>query len=314
MMSSGLDSDALIALRRLRRHLTFWRVLALVGFALALFVTFKDNYVLHNEDHVARVSVEGVIVKDSYFLDMLDEIAKDKTAKAVVVEITSPGGTFTGGEAMYTALRRIAAEKPVVAVMGGIATSGAYMTAIAADRIYAGNGTITASIGVIMQSADVTGLLGKIGVKPEIIKSGAVKASPNPTEPLSEAARGQLQGIIDALHLQFMKMVAERRHLSVADVRERTGDGRIMLGPMALKAGLIDAIGDVNSARTWLAAERGISAELPVFDWEPEDPTPWWRQDAQSMASALFGNSLLSERLTLDGIQALWHPSISGER
>lgn len=313
-MSSGLDSDALLALRRLRRHLTVWRLLAVIGFSLALFVIFHDSYTLREEDHVARVNVEGMITKDRNFLDMLDDLANDHTVKAVIIEISSPGGTFTGGEAMYKAIRKLTETKPVVAVMGGMATSGAYMAAIAADRIYAGSGTITASIGVIMQSADVTGLLDKIGVKPEIIKSGAVKASPNPTEPLSPAARGQLQGIIDALHLQFMEMVAERRHLTVADVRERTGDGRIMLGPMAVKAGLVDAIGDVNSARLWLAADRSISADLPMYDWEPQDSTPWWRQSVSSMAAAFFGNSLLSERLRLDGIQALWHPSLSGER
>jgi protease IV len=313
-MSSGLDSDALLALRRLRRHLTWWRLLAVIGFSLALFVSIQDSGVLPKEAHVARIDIEGIIVEDKEFLAMLDALAKDKNVRAVIVDISSPGGTFTGGDAVYTALRRIGADKPVVAVMGGMATSGAYMAAIAADRIYAGYGTITGSVGVIMESADVTGLLDKLGIKPEIIKSGAVKASPNPTEPLSTAARDQLQSVINALHLRFMEMVAERRGMSIDAVRARTGDGRIMVGADAVEAGLIDAIGDVNSARAWLHQERGIPADLPMLEWAPDEPLAWWHERASSMASAIFGNLLLPERLRLDGIQALWHPSLSGGR
>lgn len=313
-MSSGLDSDALLALRRLRRHLTWWRLLAVIGFSLALFVSIQDSGVLPKGAHVARIDIEGVIVEDKEFLAMLDTLAKDKNVRAVIVDISSPGGTFTGGDSVYKALRRIGADKPVVAVMGGMATSGAYMAAIAADRIYAGYGTITGSIGVIMESADVTGLLDKLGIKPEIIKSGAVKASPNPTEPLSTAARDQLQSVINALHLRFMEMVAERRGMSVDAVRASTGDGRIMVGADALEAGLIDAIGDVNSARAWLHQERGIAADLPLLEWAPDEPLAWWHESVSSTASAIFGNLLLPERLRLDGIQALWHPSLSGGR
>jgi len=313
-MSTGLDSDALLALRRLRRHLTWWRLLAMAGFALAIFVSVRGGGVLPQDDHVARVPIEGIIVEDREFISMLDTIADDPQVKAVIADVSSPGGTFTGGEAVYVALRRISEKKPVVTVMRGIATSGAYMAAIGTDRIFAGHGTITGSVGVIMQSADVTGLMDMIGVKPEIMKSGALKATPNPMEILSPSAREQLQTVIDALHLRFMEMVAERRGMSVDEVRQRTGDGRIMTGDAALDAGLIDAIGDINSARLWLATDRNIPEELPLADWVPEDPLAWWRDGASSAVSVIFGKSLLPERLRLDGIQALWHPSMSGER
>lgn len=311
-MGSRLDSDALVAVGRLRRHLTVWRLLALVGFALALFVGAKDSDVLPEEDHVAWTAVEGIIVDDIEFTDMLDEIADDGSAKALIVYVDSPGGTFTGGDAMFRALRRVAETKPVVAVMGGVATSGAYMTAIGADRIYAGRGTITGSIGVIMQSADVTGLLDKIGIKPETMKSGALKATPNPAEELTPGARRQLQDVVDELHLRFMEMVAERRGLTLDQVRARTGDGRIMTGGTALDAGLVDAVGDENAARLWLAAERDVPESLPLIEWKVRDPLGWWRAGASSLAQAFLGKSLLPERLRLDGIQALWHPSLSG--
>lgn len=314
-MSSRLESDAIYALRRLRRSLTWWRVLTVIGFTLAvLSYVDRDAVVDAEHDHVAQVAVTGLIVNDPDFISMLDDIAENKHAKALLLDVDSPGGTFTGSDAVFKAIRRVADEKPVVAVMGGMATSGAYMSAIAADRIFAGRGTITGSIGVIMESADVTGLLEKIGVQPDIIKSGALKATPNPSEKLSSAARDQLQGIIDELHLMFMETVAERRSLSIEDVRARTGDGRIMTGPSALEAGLVDEIGDMDAARAWLASARGVDVGLPNEEWILEEEYDWLRRSLSSASTAIFGNSLLQERLRLDGILALWHPSISGGR
>ena len=311
-MGSRLDSDALMAIRRLRRHLTVWRLLAVIGFTLAVLLLIGERNGfggLDGDDHVARVTIEGVILADSEMIDLFDQIADDPTAKALIVDITSPGGTFDGGEAMYGALRRVADEKPVVAVMGGIATSGAYMTAIGADRIFASYGTITASIGVIMQSADVTDLLDKVGIKPETIKSGALKATPNPAEKLQPDARQQLQEVVNELHTRFAQMVADRRGMSLDAVLQRTGDGRIMTGSRALEANLIDEIGGYTDARTWLATAHEISTDLPVVDWQLDDPLYWWRDGAQSALSSIFGISLWTERLRLDGVLALWQPS-----
>ena len=311
-MGSRLDSDALMAIRRLRRHLTVWRLLAVIGFTLAVLLLIGERNGfggLNSDDHVARVSVDGVILADPEMIDLLDQIAEDPTAKALIVDITSPGGTFDGGEAMYGALRRVANKKPVVAVMGGIATSGAYMTAIGADRIFASYGTITASIGVIMQSADVTDLLDKVGIKPETIKSGALKATPNPAEKLLPDARQQLQEVVNELHMRFAQMVADRRGMSLDAVLQRTGDGRIMTGARALEANLIDEIGGYTDARAWLATAREVSADLPVLDWQLDDPLHWWRDGVQSALSSIFGISLWTERLRLDGVLALWQPS-----
>ncbi len=313
-MSSRLDSDAIYALRRLRRHLTWWRVLTVIGFTLAILANLDARDIKAGNDHVARVEITGIIVDDPDFVWMLDEIAEDAHVKALLLDIDSPGGTFTGSEAVFDALRRVAEQKPVVAVMGSMATSGAYMSAVAADRIFAGRGTITGSIGVIMQSADITDLMEKIGVTPEIIKSGDLKATPNPSEKLSDAARTQLQGVIDELHLAFMETVADRRHLTLDEVRARTGDGRIMTGPSALQAGLLDEIGNTDDARDWLSTEKGIDADLPQEEWYLDDEYDWLRAGASTVSRAFFGKSLLSESLRLDGILALWHPSISGGR
>lgn len=309
-MSAGLESDTILALRRLRRHLTVWRLLALVGFALAIFVTARDSAGLGDGEHVAAVEVEGVILKDTDVLAMLEDIGDDPDVKALIVNISSPGGTFGGGEAYFKALREVANNKPVVAIMGEMATSGAYMTAIGADRIYASRGTITGSIGVIMQSANVTGLLDKLGIEPQTIKSGPSKAVPNPLENLTPSARQQLQDIIDELQTMFLEMVSTRRGKSVAELRGIVGDGRIMTGASAAEVGLIDQVGDENDARLWLQSTHDVSTDLPVIEWAIQDPIAWWREVGASLSAAIFGKSLLSERLRLDGILALWHPSM----
>lgn len=310
-MSAGLEGDTILALRRLRRHLTVWRLLALVGFALAIGIGFRDSAGLSEGPHVASVEVEGIIVNDTDMLAMFEEIGDDPDVKALIVNISSPGGTFGGGEAYFKALREVANNKPVVAIMGEMATSGAYMTAIAADRIFASRGTITGSIGVIMQSANVTGLLDKLGIEPQTIKSGPSKAVPNPMEDLTPTARQQLQDIIDELQTMFLEMVSSRRDKSVAALRVIAGDGRIMTGASAADVGLIDQVGDQNDARLWLQSTHDVSAELPVIEWAIEDPIAWWREAGASMSAAIFGKSLLPERLRLDGILALWHPSMN---
>lgn len=310
-MSAGLEGDTILALRRLRRHLTVWRLLALVGFALAIGIGFRDSAGLSEGPHVASVEVEGIIVNDTDMLAMFEEIGDDPDVKALIVNISSPGGTFGGGEAYFKALREVANNKPVVAIMGEMATSGAYMTAIAADRIFASRGTITGSIGVIMQSANVTGLLDKLGIEPQTIKSGPSKAVPNPMEDLTPTARQQLQDIIDELQTMFLEMVSSRRDKSVAALRVIAGDGRIMTGASAADVGLIDQVGDQNDARLWLQSTHDVSTELPVIEWAIEDPIAWWREAGASMSAAIFGKSLLPERLRLDGILALWHPSMN---
>ncbi len=302
----SLGGDTVLALRRLRRHLTFWRLATVVAVALLVFLLVGEQGIIPHKDHVARVRVSGIIVEDSRVDDMLAELADDASAKAVVVEIDSPGGTFVGGEAMFDGLRRIAEKKPVVALMGGMATSGAYMTAIAADRIFARHGTVTGSIGVIMQTADVTGLLDKLGIKPETVKSGPLKAQPNPMEPFADKARAVTQEVIDELHGRFVAMVAGRRGMDAAKVKAELADGRIFTGDRALAVGLVDAIGDARAARAWLETEKGIAAGLPVIDWQPAEKFSWLRDGAES----LFGKALFSERLRLDGIVTVWHPPL----
>ena len=299
------ESDILVDRRRLKRGLVLWRVLAvvaLVATVVAVFARFDD---LALRDHVARISVEGLIVADPATIEALGDVADNARVKALIVRIDSPGGTFVGGESLYRALRRVAEQKPVIAVMGTVATSAGYMTAIAADRIFAHEGTITGSIGVMVQTTDITGLLGKLGVTAEAIKSSPLKATPSPLEPLTDEARAAAKSLIDDMHALFIAMVAERRGLDAARARE-LADGRVYSGRQALQIDLVDAIGDETEARSWLAETKGIPQDLPVREVEAERPGEKWLPNLESLA----GKMLFSERLILDGLVSVWHPDL----
>ena len=298
-----LDLDVLLDRRRLKRRLAVWRIVAIVALVAVALVGVGRFDGMLVRDHVARFAIEGVILEDFDALDALAEVADDSRVKALIVYIDSPGGTFVGGEMLFDALRNVAESKPVVAVMGTVATSAGYMAAVAADRIVARQGTITGSIGVIMQTMDITGLLEKIGVSAEAIKSAPLKATPSPLEPLTDEARAASQAIIDDMHMLFIDMVAERRGFDAERAR-KLADGRVYSGRQAVANNLIDAIGGEAEARRWLMAEKGIPESLPTREVEIEHPAEEWLADARGFSK----NMLFSERLTLDGLISVWHP------
>jgi len=300
------ETDLLVDRRRLKRHLVAWRILGIVALLVAVLVAldrFGGGATLR--DHVARLTVDGFIAEDRDMIEAIERVAEDPRAKALVVRIDSPGGTFVGGESLFRALRRVAEAKPVVAVMGTLATSAAYMAALGADRLFAHDGTITGSIGVIMQTADVTRLLDKLGVSAEAIKSGPLKAAPSPFEPLTDEVRAAVRAIIDDMHALFMDMVVSRRGLSPETVRV-LADGRVYSGRQAVENRLVDAIGDETDARAWLASEKGVPTSLPTFDARIRDEEPAWLPKLSAMGRKI----LFSERLTLDGLVSVWQPDL----
>ncbi len=299
----SLDADGLLDRRRLKRRIAFWRTLAIIASVAVVAIAVDRFSGIGDRDRVARLSVIGIIVEDHERDDALAEVAKDDRAKALIVRIDSPGGTTAGGEALYTALRQVAEEKPVVAVLGTLGASGGYMAAVAADHIIARETTITGSIGVLLQTAEFTGLLEKLGISTEAIKSAPLKAVPSPLEELTEEARAATQAVVDATHQWFVGLVAERRDLAL-EVAASLADGRVYTGRQALENDLIDALGGEREARAWLEEVHEVSSDLPVVDVEFGDK----REVIKDLFSILAGKTFLSERLILDGLVSVWHP------
>jgi protease-4 len=298
----AIDVDELLARRKLKRRLAFWRVAALVlvvGLALAVFGT-KGKAVL---PHIARVNIDGVIMDESKREKVLDDIAEDKTVKAVIVRIDSPGGTVVGSEIIYKGLRRIAKDKPVVAVISSMGASGGYIAALGCDRIYARDNSLTGSIGVIFQSPEFSKLMGNIGVSMNEVKSAPLKGGPSPFEPMSEDMRVSIKVMIDDAFDWFKDIVQERRKLTPEELAA-VSDGRVYSGRQAIPLKLVDALGGEKEAIEWLEKEKKLDKDLPVVDADKDEEFPFM---AKAMAM-VFGDTRLADRLSLDGVLALWQP------
>ena len=301
----SLDADYVVERRRLKRRLTFWRVLGVVALVAAVVAAAGRFDLRRQQDHVAQIAIGGLILDDPARDEAMKEVADDDKVKALLVKIDTPGGTYVGGEALYESLRRVGEKKPVVAIMGTTATSAGYMSALGSDHIVARSSTLTGSIGVILQTADVTGLLDKIGIKSVVVKSGPLKAQPNPLEKFSPAARKATEAIIADYFDMFVTLVAERRSLSREQVL-KLADGRIFSGRQAKKAGLVDALGAEPEARKWLSETHKIADSLPVKEVKVKHEDELWRD----LFDFMIGKVMFSERLSLDGVIALWHPDL----
>ena len=299
----SIDADTLVDRRRLKRRLAWWQAFAVIALVAAVIAAVGRFEALVKPAHVARLAVSGLIIDDFDRDQALAGVAEDSSAKALIVRVDSPGGSVVGGEVLYRRLRAVAEKKPVVAVLGELATSAAYMTAIGTDYIVAHDGTLTGSIGVILQTADLTGLLDKLGVKPETVKSSPLKAQPNPLETFTPEAHVAIRAVVTDVYEMFVGMVQERRQMSRDEVMA-VADGRIFTGRQAKENGLLDALGGEREARIWLAHTHGISEGLPVRDVDLEGP----ENKLQRAFTHMAGKALFPETLSIDGLVSVWHP------
>lgn len=302
----SLSADRLFDRMQLKAQVNKWRVLAIVlAVTLGCVLIAKSaNVAAQTENYIARVSVEGIILEDPERDQKLAELKMDKHVKAVIVYINSPGGTMVGGEALYKALRDVAETKPVVAVMGSIAASGGYMAALAADQLFAYAGTLTGSIGVLMQSAEVTGLAEKMGVNFITFKSAPLKGSPSPFEKITPQVSAAVDSGIQDSYAYFKDMVKGRRPLTDQEL-EKVADGRVFTGRQALEHKLVDALGGETEAVQWLVDNQHIKAKLPVKEYSLEEKESVFEE----LFSKVMGNkSPLAGVMPGSGILALWRP------
>jgi protease-4 len=326
----SLDADAIVDRRRMRRKLTFWRVLAVViaiAAVVALGAALQSGgtgmLIGQGGRAIARITITGLIRSDQERAQALQQLEKSR-APAVIVHINSPGGTTAGSEQLYDSLMRLRESKPVVVVVDGLAASGAYVTAIAGDHIVAQETSLIGSIGVLFQYPNVGDLLKMLGIKVEEIKSSPLKASPNGFEPTPPEARAAIESIVLDSYAWFRNLVKTRRNLDDAGL-ERVADGRVFTGHQGVALKLVDELGDERTAIAWLAKEKNIDPNTPVRDYRLRDrlsDLPFLHTAVIAGLDALGLTSLARrledwasvqalERLNLDGLLALWHPYLA---
>jgi protease-4 len=324
----SLDADTIVDRRRMRRKLTVWRVLALLLAIIAVVaigaaVTSPNMGFAQRSTgaQIARIQIRGLIRNDQERVEALDTLAKARRARAVIVHIDSPGGTTAGSEQLHDALLKLAAQKPTVVVVDGLAASGAYIAAMASEYIVAQETSLVGSIGVLFQYPNVTDLLKTLGVRVEEIKSSPLKAAPNGFEPTSPEARAAIEAIVKDSYAWFKGMVQARRHIEGAEL-DSVADGRVFTGRQGRELKLVDALGNEQTAIEWLTKVKGVDPKTPVRDWSLKSRlgdlsflhmATAWVLDAVGLSSLArmveqSGTAQAIERLNLDGLLALWHP------
>ncbi len=321
----SLDSDVIVDRRRIRRKLTFWRVIsALVLIAaivtVGVIATPGGRSTLTASGSIARVNIDGLIRSDHDRVEALERLEKSSAA-AVIVHINSPGGTTAGSEQLYDALMRLKTKKPLVVVVEGLAASGGYITAIAADYIVAQQSSLVGSIGVLFQFPNFTELLKTVGVRVEEVKSSPLKAAPNGYEPTSPEARAAIDALVKDSYAWFRGLVKARRGMDDA-LLEKVADGRVFTGRQAVELKLVDALGDEKAAVEWLVAQKNVKKDLPVRDYKltPRFGDLTFLRAAASVTLDALGLSTIArnieqagvtqavDRLGLEGMLALWQP------
>ncbi|MBI2335506.1 MAG: signal peptide peptidase SppA [Deltaproteobacteria bacterium] len=237
---------------------------SLTVFIVAIFflLSRSDNLEYTGAD-VAVVEIEGTIMEAKDTLETLEKVEKNKSIKAVVLRIDSPGGAVGPSQEIYEAVKKLKLKKKVVVSMGSVAASGGYYIAVASDKILAMPGTITGSIGVLMDHVNIEGFLGIFKVKAEILKAGARKDIGSSLRPMTEEERAFLQSLLGNMHAQFKRAVQEGRGFT-DDQINALADGRVFTGEQALQEKLVDQLGGLRDAIKVAGELAGIKGEPDV--------------------------------------------------
>ena len=319
----SIDPEAIADRRRLRRKLSFWRI---VGFSGLIAAVAALGYAAADrmgygavQQQIARISIDGLITGNQQRMaDLMDRVGNSSLVSGVVISINSPGGTTTGSEELYRNIRRLAEKKPVVTFVDGTAASGGYITAIASDYIVARETSLVGSIGVLFQYPDLSGLMNTVGVRVEAIKSAPLKAEPNPFTPTSPEARAAVQTVVNDTYDWFKTLVRERRRLNEGELAAAS-TGQVFNGRQGVPMKLVDRLGSERDAVAWLETEKGVARNLPVRDWKPRSGRDFSILATVATTVDLLGFERAAQALRrvdthveaaqLDGLLAVWHPS-----
>jgi protease-4 len=256
-------------------------------------------------DRVALVKIEGVLLLSDGIVEELQSYAEDSSIKAIVIRIDSPGGGVVPSQEIYNAVKNIKKDgKKVIVSMGSVAASGGYYIAAAADKIVANPGTLTGSIGVKMEFANLEKLLEKIGVRGMVVKAGEYKDIASPYREMTKEEKKLLQDVIDDVHSQFIRAVAEGRGLTETEVRS-IADGRIFTGQQALGLKLVDQLGDLKDSIDVAGGLAGIKGKPAVVEKRKKVPfLEYLKEESASWISEVLAKSVAGSSVKL---QYLYH-------
>lgn len=236
----------------------------LAGIGSGILLSGENSF--SSGDRVAVLRVEDVIVDSQIYLESIDSIREDDNVKALVVRIDSPGGAVGASQEIYSELKELGQEIPIIASIGGVGASGGYYIACAAEKIYANPGAITGSIGVIAQFASYEKLLDWAKIDVEVIKSGEYKDVGSAFREMNEADIEYIQQLIDNVYIQFKTVVADSRDLDTKQI-DRVADGKIYTGEQALNLKLVDELGTINDAISAAGNLGGIDDDPEVINF-----------------------------------------------
>jgi protease-4 len=245
-----------------------------------------------SRNKIAVIEIEGIIFDSSRVLESLKRFMEDRNVKGIILRIDSPGGAVAPSQEIYSEVWKIHQEgkKKIVASFGNVAASGAYYVASATDKIISNAGTITGSIGVIMEMSNIQGLLEKIGVESYVVKSGEFKDIGSITRPMSERERMILQNVLDDVYMQFVEDVSKGRGMDLEKVKQ-IANGSIFSGRQALGLGLVDELGSFQKAVDVIKEMAGIEGE-PSLIYEKPEKTDWFNYLPKGILRGLFHNKL----------------------
>ena len=269
--------------------------------SILFFILFLQKTFENESPFIAKVSINSIILNDSDLLKKIDDLKGNDNLKGVLIDINSPGGTVVSSQELYSRFKDLSTKVPIVASMKEVAASGGYMVALAADRIFCYEGTITGSIGVIMQSVNIESLLDTLGIEPIIFKSGALKASPNPLESLDSDQEKVISNIINNIHDQFIELVKENRNILVQNLNLIT-DGRIFTGLEAKNINLIDEIGSERDAIDWIKNKTKIEDEIKIINISEESKV------FKLLNFLPFKDIIIKNISFSNGLYAIWAP------
>ncbi len=271
--------------------------------SILLFIFLLQKIFESENPFIAKISINSIILNDPDLLKKIDDLKNDRNLKGVLIDINSPGGTVVSSKELFSRFEDLGNKVPVVASMKEVAASGGYMVALAADKIFCYEGTITGSIGVIMQSINIESMLNTLGIEPVIFKSGALKASPNPLESLDSDQEKVINNIIENIHNQFIKLVKENRNILVQNLN-LISDGRIFTGLEAKNINLIDEIGNEQDAIDWIKNEIKAEDNIKIINISDDSKI------FKLLNFFPFKDIIVKNISFSNGLYAIWAPSL----